>query len=85
MKKKLVSAVMCMTMFSALLAGCGSTNTADTATSTTAADATTQAAATDATQAAADTAASTGAGKVYYLNFKPEADEQWQALAKTYT
>ena len=85
MKKKLVSAVMCMTMFSALLAGCGSTNTADTATSTTAADATTQAAATDATQAAADTAASTGAGKVYYLNFKPEADKQWQALAKTYT
>ena len=25
------------------------------------------------------------AGKVYYLNFKPEADEAWQALAKTYT
>ena len=24
-------------------------------------------------------------GKVYYLNFKPEADEAWQALAKTYT
>lgn len=24
-------------------------------------------------------------GKVYYLNFKPEADEQWQALAETYT
>lgn len=24
-------------------------------------------------------------GKVYYLNFKPEADEQWQALAKAYT
>ena len=22
------------------------------------------------------------AGKVYYLNFKPEADEAWQALAK---
>ncbi|MDD2588167.1 MAG: ABC transporter substrate-binding protein [Atopobiaceae bacterium] len=29
------------------------------------------------------TAAATGT--VYYLNFKPEADEQWQALAKTYT
>lgn len=27
----------------------------------------------------------TGTGKVYYLNFKPEADEAWQALAKTYT
>ena len=24
-------------------------------------------------------------GKVYYLNFKPEADAAWQALAKTYT
>jgi len=24
-------------------------------------------------------------GKVYYLNFKPEQDAQWQALAKSYT
>lgn len=24
-------------------------------------------------------------GKVYYLNFKPEADDDWQALAKAYT
>ena len=24
-------------------------------------------------------------GKVYYLNFKPEADPAWQALAKEYT
>ncbi len=24
-------------------------------------------------------------GSVYYLNFKPEAEEAWQALAKTYT
>lgn len=24
-------------------------------------------------------------GKVYYLNFKPEADEQWQDLAEAYT
>lgn len=24
-------------------------------------------------------------GKVYYLNFKPEADDQWQELAKEYT
>lgn len=30
--------------------------------------------------------ASTGAtGKVYYLNFKPEQDAQWQELAKVYT
>ena len=26
-----------------------------------------------------------GSGKVYYLNFKPEADEQWQSLAAAYT
>ena len=24
-------------------------------------------------------------GEVYYLNFKPEADEYWQELAETYT
>lgn len=24
-------------------------------------------------------------GSVYYLNFKPEADQAWQDLAKTYT
>ena len=29
--------------------------------------------------------ASAEGGKVYYLNFKPEADAAWQALAKTYT
>ena len=27
----------------------------------------------------------TAAGSVYYLNFKPEQDEAWQALAKAYT
>ena len=31
------------------------------------------------------TVASAEDGKVYYLNFKPEADAAWQALAKTYT
>ncbi len=30
-------------------------------------------------------AASDAAGKVYYLNFKPEADEAWQSLAAKYT
>ena len=29
--------------------------------------------------------AKSGSGKVYYLNFKPEADDAWQALAKEYT
>jgi len=26
-----------------------------------------------------------GSGKVYYLNFKPEQDQQWQELAEVYT
>ena len=30
-------------------------------------------------------ASADAAGKVYYLNFKPEADQAWQDLAKTYT
>ncbi|NLI21505.1 MAG: ABC transporter substrate-binding protein [Clostridiales bacterium] len=31
------------------------------------------------------TANAQGAGSVYYLNFKPEQDQQWQDLAKLYT
>ena len=37
------------------------------------------------TPAASTPAASTETGKVYYLNFKPEADQAWQDLAKLYT
>ena len=33
----------------------------------------------------AGAASAEATGKVYYLNFKPEADAAWQALAKTYT
>lgn len=33
----------------------------------------------------AEPAANAGEGKVYYLNFKPEQDAQWQELAKLYT
>lgn len=32
-----------------------------------------------------DSGKSDAKGKVYYLNFKPEADEQWQDLAEKYT
>lgn len=35
--------------------------------------------------ATAGSAAPTAKGSVYYLNFKPEQDEAWQALAKAYT
>ena len=33
----------------------------------------------------ATASAAEGSGKVYYLNFKPEQDEQWQELAEIYT
>lgn len=39
------------------------------------------------TEGGSDTAIADGgaSGKVYYLNFKPEADEAWQDIAKQYT
>lgn len=60
----------------AMLAGCGSSGSA-------AASSTAAAASAGASTAA--TAASGASGKVYYLNFKPEADEQWQEVAAEYT
>lgn len=39
----------------------------------------------DSGDAASSDASSEATGKVYYLNFKPEVDEAWKALAKTYT
>ena len=32
-----------------------------------------------------ETASDNGKGSVYYLNFKPEQDKDWQKLAKEYT
>ena len=43
------------------------------------------AATTDNAQGGDATVATSGEGQVYYLNFKPEADEAWQTIAKTYT
>ncbi|MCR4740077.1 MAG: ABC transporter substrate-binding protein [Lachnospiraceae bacterium] len=69
MKKRLLSIVLGMTLCVSMLAGCAVPQ------ATAPADPGSAPAATDAA----------GSGKVYYLNFKPEADEQWQALAKAYT
>ena len=69
--KKIIALVLCLVMVFALCA-CGESNTATTAP-----------AADTATEAPAEEPAA--AGSVYYLNFKPEADETWQALAETYT
>lgn len=51
MRKKILSALLCVAMVASLAVGCGAKDEAS----------------------------------VYYLNFKPEQDEQWQELAKAYT
>lgn len=92
MKKKLLSAILASTMLVSLLAGCG--EAADNTSATT--PAATEETKTDANQTAAadadadtdadkDADVSDAAGQVYYLNFKPEADEAWQTIASSYT
>ena len=72
MNKKLLALTLSGALAVSMLAGCGgSSNGGDTSTST---------------DTKADTTEASGAeGSVYYLNFKPEQDEQWQDLAKAYT
>ena len=79
--KQTISLAVASMMAAGLLAGCGSTasSTASSAAESTAASSEV------ASSEAAAPADTTAAGKVYYLNFKPEQDEAWQALAKTYT
>lgn len=69
---KKISAVGLTVAMAASLAACGGST--DTTATTTKADST-----------QAETTASTEGGKVYFLNFKPEQDEAYQAIAKTYT
>ncbi len=73
MKRKNITRVSALALAGLMsvsaLAGCGNSNSSST-TSTSESSA----ASGDATK-----------GKVYYLNFKPEADEAWQSLAKAYT
>ena len=71
MKRKVLSVMLATAMTATLFAGCGSdASNADSANS---ADAT--ASTTEAGDVKTDAAAS-GSGSVYYLNFKPEQDQQ---------
>jgi raffinose/stachyose/melibiose transport system substrate-binding protein len=75
MKKKIVCAMMCIAMVATTLVGCGSSS--DESADSTSGD-----------SAAADdtsSSASSGEGKVYYLNFKPEQADAWVDLAAAYT
>lgn len=76
MKKNWLALVLSLIMVLALFAGCTSTP----------ADEPTQAPDNSpAADPAPDSKAPTAAGKVYYLNFKPEQDGDWQELAAVYT
>lgn len=77
---KKISAIALAATMVAGLAACASKTT-----DTTTAAAATSGAATETTEGAAETTAAQGAGKVYFLNFKPEQDEAYQAIAKQYT
>ncbi len=77
MKKRLVALTLTCALAATALAGCGGSTGGD---STASGDST---AATETSAAATET--STAEGSVYYLNFKPEQDQQWQDLAKAYT
>ena len=80
MKRKLVAMTMACTLAATALTGCGGSSNGG---SSSAADTKTDSAAAEST--AAETTASDAEGSVYYLNFKPEQDQQWQDLAKAYT
>ena len=71
--KKTIAMLLALVLVVGLFAGCGSTT--ETPAATTAAAAAEPAA----------TEAPAAAGSVYYLNFKPEADEAWKTLAQSYT
>ena len=77
--KKTLSLTLAAAMTAGLLVGCGG---GAASSSSTAASSEAAASSESASSAAAT---STAAGKVYYLNFKPEQDEAWQDLAKKYT
>ena len=83
--KKLLALGLAVTMTASMLTGCGSSNEGAADADT---NAKTDAEATDAEATDASTddkTANAECGSVYYLNFKPEQDPQWQELAAKYT
>lgn len=80
--KKFLALGLVASMTAGMLTGCGSAAPENTAPETTETE---EAEGTEATEAVEETEASAEGGSVYYLNFKPEQDEQWQQLAATYT
>ena len=86
MKKKSLAFLLAAALPLSLLAGCGdnSGNTSNTTPSNSNTQ-TTNDTTTDNNDTQASNSTTSGGGSVYYLNFKPEADQAWQDLAATYT
>lgn len=80
--KKFLALGLVASMTAGMLTGCGSAAPENTAPETTETE---EAEGTEATEAVEETEVSAEGGSVYYLNFKPEQDEQWQQLAQSYT
>lgn len=87
MKKKALSVMLATAMTAGLFAGCGNTSTGTDAAANTGDTKTDVQSETGAESGAGDVKSEMAAsgGSVYYLNFKPEQDKAWQALAATYT
>ncbi len=89
MKKKVISTLLCVAMVSSMLVGCGgsSDEAAEPAPAETESEAPAEAEpeAEEPAEAEQPAEASAEGGSVYYLNFKPEVDEQWQSIAEAYT
>ncbi|MCR5590324.1 MAG: ABC transporter substrate-binding protein [Lachnospiraceae bacterium] len=81
MKKKTIGVVLAASMAFSMLAGCAGAAAPAAPAPAPAGDAEV----TEETEEPAEAPEATGEGQVYYLNFKPEADEAWQGIAKTYT
>ena len=77
MKKKILATLLVGAMAVSMLAGCGDTKTNTTTTESQKS--------TESAKTSESTSDKEAKGSVYYLNFKPEQDEQWQALAASYT
>lgn len=80
MKKRLLALSTVAALSIAALSGCGGSSG-----ETTAAAETEEAAADTEKSAEEEAAADAEGGSVYYLNFKPEQDAQWQEMAQMYT
>ena len=74
-KRQLLALGLATAMAASMAVGCGSSSDSTT---------TSESAATEGTEEAAATPSADG-GKVYFLNFKPEIDQQWKDLAAEYT